>query len=472
MRSVSRPAPHVDMRLLVALYAAEFFLLIMALAIYRLGDRSLASSLGSTPGIAFVLALLAFLAAAVIISLRYLLSRRSDSRSFGLTAAVNLITVALIFLSAEIAVRLFSRNASDATVFLSANTVLYPRSWEKAAAINREIFDKASGDLLYLVYDDTLGWTVGHDRSGGNGLYQSSAEGLRTARRGAVLAGPKTKPRIAIVGASFVMAERVAFEDSWGHVLEASSGGKFEVLNFGVAGYSIDQAYLRFKKDVLAWQPDIVILGFPLADLYQTLTVYTFIHSPHWDMPFSKPRIVSDRNALRILNLPTIHPRVMFAQQSIEDLPFLEYDAAYSRRLWQSSFADLSYVKRLLLDAWADPGLTLWSGESHDELVRVNGAIFREFIRLAEDNGVIPLIAYFPGRRDTLKLSRGEQGAGQRIMKEIGVPFVDTTPCVLELEPYAAFVRNDPHYSPAGNAAVAKCLGAAVKRIRGKDNTE
>jgi hypothetical protein len=46
------------------------FLLIMALAIYRLGDRSLASSLGSTPGIAFVLAWLAFLAAAVIISLR------------------------------------------------------------------------------------------------------------------------------------------------------------------------------------------------------------------------------------------------------------------------------------------------------------------------------------------------------------------------------------------------------------------
>jgi hypothetical protein len=89
-------------------------------------------------------------------------------------------------------------------------------------------------------------------------------------------------------------------------------------------------------------------------------------------------------------------------------------------------------VKRLLLDAWADPGLTLWSGETHDELVRVNGAIFREFIRLAEENGVIPLFAYFPGRRDTLKLSRGEQGAGQRIMKEIGVPFVDTTPCVLE----------------------------------------
>ena len=47
-------------------------------------------------------------------------------------------------------------------------------------------------------------------------------------------------------------------------------------------------------------------------------------------------------------------------------------------------------------------------------------------------------------------------------MKEIGVPFVDTTPCVLEVGPDAGYVPNDTHYSPAGNAAVAKCLGAAL----------
>jgi hypothetical protein len=472
MSSVSRPVPPVDMPLLVALYAAEFFLLIMALAIYRLGDRALASSLGSTPGIAFVVALLAFLAAAAIAARRYRLSRRLDSRSFAFTAAMNLITVALIFIPVEIAVRLLSRSVSDATVFLNTETVLYPRSWEKAAAIRRELVDKASGDLSYLVYDETLGWTVGRDRSGANGLYLSSAEGLRAARRGAVLAGPKTKPRIAIVGDSFVFAERVAFEDSWGHLLEVSSGGKFEVLNFGVPGYSIGQAYLRVKKDVLAWQPDIVILGFPLADLYRTLAVYPFIHSPHWGIPFSKPRIVRDGNALRILNVPTIDPRVMFAQQSIEDLPFLEYDAGYSRRLWQSSFADASYVKRLLLNAWADPGHELWSGGSNEEVLHVNAAIFREFIRLAGDNDVIPLIAYFPGRRDILRLSRSEPTAGQRIMKETGVPFVDTTPCVLEVGPDAGYIPNDTHYSPAGNAAVAKCLGAAVNRILAEDNTQ
>jgi hypothetical protein len=444
----------------------------MALAIYRLGDRALASSLGSTPGIAFIAALLAFLAAAVIVARRYLPPRRVDSRSFVFTAAMNLITVALSFVPMEIAVRLLSRSASDAAVFLNTDTVLYPRSWEKAKATNREPVDHASGSLSYLVYDETLGWTVGRDRSGRDGLYLSSAEGLRTARRGTVLAGPKTKPRIAIVGDSFVFANEVAFEHSWGHLLEMNSGGKFQVLNFGVGGYSIDQAYLRVKKDVLAWQPDIVILGFPLADLYRTVTVYPFISSPHWGIPFSKPRIVREGNALRILNVPTIHPRVIFAQKSIADLPFLEYDAGYSRRHWQSSLADVSYVKRLLLNAWADPGSKLWSGESNEEILHVNAAIFREFIRLAEDNGVIPLMAYFPGRQSLLQLSRGEQPKGQRIMKETGVPFVDTTPCVLEVGPDAGYVPNDPHYSPAGNAAVAKCLGAALSRILAQDEKD
>jgi hypothetical protein len=103
--------------------------------------------------------------------------------------------------------------------------------------------------------------------------------------------------------------------------------------------------------------------------------------------------------------------------------------------------------------------------------VHLNAAIFRQFIRLATDNGVIPLIAYFPGRRDISQLSRGEHATGQRIMNEIDVPFVDTTPCVLEVGLDAGFVPDDPHYSPAGNAAVAKCLGDALTRILAEDET-
>jgi hypothetical protein len=168
---------------------------------------------------------------------------------------------------------------------------------------------------------------------------------------------------------------------------------------------------------------------------------------------------VWDGNALRVVNVPTIDPRVIFAQRSIQDLPFLEYEAGYHPTHWQPGFLDLSYVKRLLF------GLTApWSGLAHEEVVRVNGAVFDQFMGLAGDAGIIPLIAYFPARWEVLELSPGGQTEGQRIMKEIGVPFLDTTACVSEVGPEAGYVPNDTHYSPAGNAAVARCVGAALRQ--------
>ena len=462
MNAISRPSPRTDVVLLGLLYAAEFFALAMALSLHRLGDRSLASSIFSTPGLGFLVSLIAFVSALALIAYRYRRARRSGSRGFGLTVAMNLITLALVFIPVEIAVRLLVHHTPDTTVF--RNTVLLPRSWQDTAASNQQVFDKASGDLSYLVYDDALGWTVGANRRGGDGMYLSSAEGLRAASQGAVLAGPKMRHRVAIVGDSFVFAERVTFEDSWGHLLEANSGGKLEVLNFGVGGYAIDQAYLRFKKDILGWQPDIAILAFPLADFHRTVTVYPFINWPEWGVPFSKPRIVRDGSALKVLNFPTIAPPAMFSKASIADLPLLGHDAGYRARDWRWSLTDASYAKRALFSALA-PGSQPGPQVSEDELIGVNAAILQAFIKLANENGIIPMIAYLPSWPEIERLSRGGKSPGLRIMHQTGVAFVDATPCVLEVGAAAGYVPDDPHYSARGNAAVAKCIGSAVEQI-------
>ncbi len=402
MNAASRAQPRTDIVLLGALYVAEFCALAMALCIHRLGERSLASSILSAPGVAFVAALGGLLVAGGLIVHRYLSARRSDARGFGLTVAMNLISVALMFGCVEIAVRIQARSTPDTAVF--ANTVLSPRSWEKASAFYKQILAKAEGDLLYLVYDETLGWTVGANRRAAKGLYLSSAEGLRAASQGVVLAAPTTKRRVAIVGDSFAFAELVAFEDSWGHLLEANSGGALQVLNFGVGGYGIDQSYLRLKKDIVAWKPDVVIMGFPLADIYRTVTVYPFVNWPEWSMPFSKPRIVRDGGALKVLNLPAIAPTAIFAKSSITDLPHLEYDAGYSAHEWRHSLADASYAKRALFSLvapWSEP-----APHQTEELIRLNAAIFRAFIDLANDNQIIPLLTYFPGSRKS-SASRG-----------------------------------------------------------------
>jgi len=78
--------------------------------------------------------------------------------------------------------------------------------------------------------------------------------------------------RIALVGDSFVEGVQVDLNKTAGIRLEEnlnfdSKTEKYEVLNFGVSGYGMDQKFLYLKKNVLAFQPDLVVLFFASNDL-------------------------------------------------------------------------------------------------------------------------------------------------------------------------------------------------------------
>lgn len=456
------PSTRTDSLFLVSLYAAELAVLLMALALNKKGERSVTTWIATAPGVAFAIGLLVLLAASVWIGREYVRSSRAAARRLGLVVAMNLITVALIMIPLDIALRVLARATPDAPSI--GDTLLLPRSWERARTHNLAIVQKASGDLSYLVYDERLGWTVGRNRHGGDGMYLSSAEGLRARRQGAVLGGPKDKPRVALVGDSYTFAERVTFEDSWGSVLETSSGLNAQILNFGVGGYGVDQAYLRFKKDVLAWNPDVVIFAFPMHDLYRTTTVYPFINWPDWGIPFSKPRLHRRHGALQALNVPTIPPQAMFGMRSISDLPFLEFDTGYLKHHWEWSVTDVSYITRWLF-SYFPRRASQPPAASADEVVGLNGAILRAFIQSANESGITPLVVFFPSRPELPRLIRGETTEWHRLRQRLGVPLLDTTPCLIEIGYNDAFVPADPHYSPRGNAAVARCIGRVLRPI-------
>ena len=223
----------------------------------------------------------------------------------------------------------------------------------------------------------------------------------------------------------------------------------------------MDQSYLRFKKDVLAWKPDVAILGFPLSDLDRSLTVYPFISSPHWGIPFSKPRIVLNDGGLRILNVPTVPPQTMFAMGSISDLPFLKYDYGY-RGTSGNGVSGTCPMQ--------SGGCSVISGEIRGPPRKSSFASTRRFY--VPSSSLQTNTTLFRSSRSfrvgTIKrLMRGEEREAQVILERLAsaVPIVDTTPCVLEVGFPDAYVRDDPHYSPRGNAAVAKCIGKALEPI-------
>ena len=78
----------------------------------------------------------------------------------------------------------------------------------------------------------------------------------------------KNTVRIALLGDSMISARQVDFEKTAGQLLEkrlnkefgAKTGKKYEVLNFGVDGYGVDQMLLNWNHYASKFDPDFVFL--------------------------------------------------------------------------------------------------------------------------------------------------------------------------------------------------------------------
>jgi hypothetical protein len=380
---------------------------------------------------------------------------------------MNLVTVILILIIVEIAIRTSSHSFKEGEAL--GDTVLVPKNWQKHALHNRKLLDHTAGS--YLVYDDLMGWTNGPNRRSADGLYWSSSEGLRAPHAGVTFANVEKKTRIAIVGDSFTFGQEVPYEDSWGYLLENALGSEFQILNFGVDAYGLDQAYLRYEKDARKWNPKIVIFGFISHDLERTLNVYAFLTFPGWDYPFSKPRFLLRDGALARMNVPPLTPEAIFSRQSISELPFLEYHRFYRPSDWQKRLYHVSYLTRLFdsyLSRLFASRFRPWSPESPDvsdeALVTVNAAILKAFVQSAEQAGTIPLVVFFPMRQE-LENPNAPLPTGKQALQQAGVAYTDTTSCLLAVNPRDRFVPGGAHYSLHGNAAVAKCLRDVVNEV-------
>jgi hypothetical protein len=481
-------APSHGNQLLLALWAVEGSALVAALAIYKKGAHPLGSFLLTPAGETLVAAAVAF----AVASLWGVLLVQRNRAQLGPSIALNLASVALAASAADITIRLLSVETPEGPMF--ANTLLLPRSWEAIAARNRDALARAGADGSFLVADEQLGWTIAPNRTssdynlpfvrrvlarrraecaGGSPIapdaldearddeiYQSSAEGLRSARAGIALARVPARHRIALVGDSFTFGLEVPFEETWGHGLERILGDGTEVLNFGVDGYGVDQAVLRYRRDVVAWHPDLVILGIIHDDFRRALCVYGFLCFPGSEIPFAKPRFVSDVE--QPVNTPLPTPDAIFAHREIAELPFVALDPAFGQRSdWQAHFYHHSSAIRFLLSRfprYPDPAPAL----GDDAMKSLVAGLVGTFLRDTHAHGSRALVVFFPSH---VPICGPESSFTSNIAQEAfapaGIPFVDLTGCVDRVAPEERFAAL--HYSAATNAAIARCLADEIR---------
>jgi hypothetical protein len=443
---------------LASLFLWELSLMAIVMAIYIKGERPFAVFLSSKSGLVFLLAIPVLLIASAFMICQYLASKRSQSSHFRLIVMMNLITVILIVITVEVSVRLISHSVKEGEAV--NGTVLLPKKWDNIASYFRENSTLRSNPYPYMVYDDLMGWTIGPNRRSADSLYASSSEGMRAQHENVSFAESTGKTRIALVGDSYTFGEEVAYEQTWGYCLEKALGPGFQVLNFGVPAYGVDQAYLRFEKDVRMWKPKIVIFGFIGNDLIRTMNVYPFIGFPSWELPFSKPRFILRDGVLKKINVPPLAPEAIFSSGSISELPFLEYDSGYKLGDWQKGLYQFSSLARLFVSRFPR-----WSVKNPDvlETVSVNASILKAFIRSATQIGAIPIVVYFP--QEELQAPRPDS-TEKLVLREADIAYTDPTPCLLELNSADRFLTW--HYSPQANEKVAKCLhDVVVQKLAG-----
>lgn len=185
-----------------------------------------------------------------------------------------------------------------------------------------------SVEKIVCQYDDLLGWR-GKPNVRVQGMFEGgdifsinhNSNGYRDTEH--TYEKPEGVKRIAVLGDSFTWGFNVKVEDTFPKILEKKLGTGYEILSFGIPGYSTDQELIVLEKEALKYKPDVVILDLFLDDIFfngrMSRDIYEkpyfvkensvlimknvpvpYLKSPFYSIEFIKKRIYMFRNLLTI----------------------------------------------------------------------------------------------------------------------------------------------------------------------------
>jgi hypothetical protein len=282
------------------------------------------------------------------------------------------------------------------------------------------LLTSTGASTLTVVYDDLLGWAPRPNSRSENGLYSYNSFGIRSAPTDYSLSPPEGVLRIALFGDSYTHGYEVPFENTWGYYLEnklREAGVEAEVINFGVPGYGMDQAYLRWKKLGRKFSPHIVIFGLQMENALRNVNTIRPIFYNGTGLPFSKPRFIVDDGGLELLNNPTIPPEgVPTIMSNIEAWDLVEYEdfytpEEYGDQIWFKSKL-IAFVEAALREDQNDRWSRYLEGDTwslSEEPARLTLSIIQNFKRDVEAEGAEFIIVRLPISQDLSTLLDGKE---------------------------------------------------------------
>jgi hypothetical protein len=313
----------------------------------------------------------------------------------------------------------------------------------------------------YVSYSSSLGWTI--KENGSSRLYQANSAGIRSHKEYA-FTPPRGIRRISTFGDSYTHCDNVKNNETWQAVLESYDSNR-EALNFGVGGFGLDQAYLRYLEKGYKYKSHIVLIGFMSENIYRSVNTYRPFYYAKTGVPLTKPRFVVENDELSLIPNPMqklqdyktlLHSRDVLSEVGINDY--------YYNRRYASNIFDWSPNVRL-----AKILVHKVKKKLHNEDIIINGQynenaeafivikkIFDEFHNEVIDNGSMPIILVFPNKYDVLQYQRQNEKIYSPLLTFFmsrGYKYIDL------MDAFEGAVVKDlfvDHYSPLANMLVAK----------------
>ena len=328
------------------------------------------------------------------------------------------------------------------------------------------------------IVDVDLGWRY---RSGFNGSRNAiNQQGLRSRKN--YSATPLDGIlRVAAFGDSFVYSNEVVNENAWAAIVETLFDD-IEILNYGVGGFGLDQALLRYELEGEELSPDVVLIGFIADDMRRVTNVYQRFASTNAGI-FTKPRFQFDEAGEMTLLPPPIR-RLDDWRKVLDDPASIRSwganDQWYEPLIYANPVYDFSALARLASTAWIrfanrylDPDRVFIGDQFNQdsEAYRLQMRIFERFAARVEQSGARPLILILPSRGELTAALNGSENVYAMLKKslnDLGIEHIDATEAFLSAPDRSninAWFAPNGHYSPEGNRIVASWLGPELRAL-------
>lgn len=214
------------------------------------------------------------------------------------------------------------------------------------------------GHSEYFELDETLGWRIKKNGTFRDSLYVSNSNGIRSFKN----FGAKNDSviRIGLFGDSFMHSDDVYFEESLAFHLEnelQEKGVSAEVINFGVSGYDMTQAYLRYKTEGVNYELDIVLFGLQIENFWRNLNVYRPNYYLYTGFPFVKPRLYFREDSLSFINISEVDLEYLKKLPlSFDQSKFYEYEYfTHNELMAKEHLLNWSYTFKIARSFLSDP---------------------------------------------------------------------------------------------------------------------